>query len=77
VALFLKISWIFVIGVGIWITTIAAIFEVTRMPAFRSFINKTFTQPNPITSSVAVIVMGIIIWYILKGIELGKKQTMD
>lgn len=70
-------NWIFFLGIGIWITSIAAFFEITSASAFKSFIDKIFVQPNPITSVLAFIMLGIIIWYILKGIELGKKQSMD
>lgn len=70
-------NWIFFLGIGIWITSIAAFFEITSVPAFKSFIDKIFVQPNPVTSVLAFIMLGVIIWYILKGIELGKKQSMD
>lgn len=70
-------NWIFFLGIGIWVTSIAAFFEITNATAFKSFIDKIFVKPNPITSGFAFVIMGIIIWYILKGIELGKKQSMD
>ncbi|GEK35214.1 hypothetical protein [Kurthia sibirica] len=71
----MKKNWIFFLGVGAWVTLIASFFELTSIPVFKSFLNKIMSQPNPFTSGLAVILMGIVIWYILKGIELGKKEV--
>lgn len=70
----MKFNWIFVLGILTWGIITATLFELSTFSTFKSFISQAITHPNPITASLAFIVLGVIFVYILKGIELGKKE---